>query len=107
MLESAGFNKQSLVDAYNTVVAVMLGFVTLELAPVPVEDPSNWARRFEDSIHSLDPGRFPRLCRHIDAMANQSFILRWERGSSRPLNSAFDNYVEMAISGLRWILGGK
>jgi hypothetical protein len=61
----------------------------------------------EDSIHSLDPGRFPRLCRHIDAMANQSFILRWESGSSRPLNSAFDTYVEVAISGLRWILGGK
>jgi TetR/AcrR family tetracycline transcriptional repressor len=105
VLESAGFTKQDLVDAYNTVIAVMLGFVTLELAPVPLEDPTNWARRFEASVRSLDPARFPRLTRHMGAMANQSFVLRWESGKSRPLNSAFDTYVEVAISGLRSILG--
>src|SRR5258708_852573 len=87
VLDSAGFSGRRLIDAYNAVVAAMLGFVTLELAPMPAEDPTNWAERFEKSIRSLDPAQFPHLAKHMDLMANRAFIVRWESGDQNPLHS--------------------
>lgn len=105
VLQVAGFSGQRLVDAYNAVVAAMLGFVTLELAPVPAEDPTNWASRFKESIGSLDPVQFPSLTDHMDLMANRAFITRWESGSQNPLNSGFELYLEAVIGGLRVLAG--
>jgi AcrR family transcriptional regulator len=100
VLKRAGFTGQRLVDAYNAVVAAMLGFVTVELAPVPAEDPTNWASRFEDTIRSLDPKQFPNLTDNMDLMANRAFIVRWESGSQNPLNSGFELYLDAVIAGL-------
>src|SRR5882757_8534491 len=97
VLESAGFSGPRLIDAYNAVVAAMLGFVTLELAPVPDEDPTDWAVKFEDSIRSLDPGHFPHLTKYMNLMANRAFIVRWESGSRNPMNSGFELYLETVI----------
>jgi AcrR family transcriptional regulator len=107
VLTVAGFNGQRLVDAYNAVVAAMLGFVTLELAPVPAEDPTNWASRFRESIRSLDPAQFPNLTDHMELMANRAFITRWESGSQNPLNSGFELYLETVIGGLKVLAKGS
>jgi len=100
-LESAGFGGERLVDAYNTVVAGLLGYVTLELAPGPAEDASEWANAFEAEIRSVDASRFPRLSRNLDALANRAFIVRWQGGAEKPMTHSFDFYVETIITGLR------
>jgi AcrR family transcriptional regulator len=105
VLESAGFGGPRLIDAYNAVVAAMVGFVTLELAPMPSEDPTNWASKFETSIRSLDPGQFPHLTKYMDLMANRAFIVRWESGHQNPLNSGFELYLEAVIAGLKFLAG--
>lgn len=100
-LKAAGFRGQRLVDAYNAVVAAMLGFATLELAPVPAEDPTNWAAKFAQSMNALDPTKYPNLTDHMDLMANRAFITRWESGSQNPLDSGFELYVETVVKGLQ------
>ncbi|MCV9937205.1 TetR/AcrR family transcriptional regulator C-terminal domain-containing protein [Boseaceae bacterium BT-24-1] len=100
-LESAGFGGERLVDAYNTVVAGLLGYVTLELAPGPAEDASEWASAFEAEIRGVDASRFPRLSRNLDALANRAFIVRWQGGAEKPMTHSFDFYVETIITGLR------
>ncbi|WID94898.1 TetR family transcriptional regulator [Bosea vestrisii] len=100
-LESAGFRGERLRDAYNTVVAGMLGYVTLELAPSPAEDASEWAQAFEADIRGVDADRFPRLARNLDLLANRAFIVRWQGGAEKPMAHSFDFYVEAIIAGLR------
>lgn len=100
-LESAGFREERLRDAYNTVVAGMLGYVTLELAPGPAEDASEWAKAFEADIRGVDSDRFPRLARNLDLLANRAFIVRWQGGAEKPMTHSFDFYVETIIAGLR------
>lgn len=102
-LEAAGFRGERLVDAYNTVVAGLLGYVTLELAPGPAEDASEWAKAFEADIRGVDAGRFPRLARNLDALANRAFIVRWQGGAEKPMTHSFDFYVEAIITGLRML----
>lgn len=100
-LDAAGFRDERLVDAYNTVVAGMLGYVTLELAPSPLENASEWASAFEAEIRAADGERFPRLARNLDALANKAFIVRWQGGAEQPLTRSFGFYVETMIAGLR------
>lgn len=100
-LEAAGFRNERLLDAYNTVVAGLLGYVTLELAPAPAENASEWAQAFEAEIRDVDAGRFPRLARNLDLFANRAFIVRWQGGVDKPMTHSFDFYVETIIAGLR------
>ncbi|QCI66282.1 TetR/AcrR family transcriptional regulator [Phreatobacter stygius] len=100
-LEAAGFAGDRLVDAYNAVIAAMLGYVTLELAPKPSDDPTGWASAFEGKIRSLSPSDYPRLTGNLDRLANRAFIVRWQGGVEVPLTSGFDFYVEAFIAGLR------
>lgn len=106
-LEAAGFEGVRLRDAYNTVVAGMLGYVTLELAPGPSEDASEWAEVLEAKIRNADAGRFPRLTSNLDLFANRAFIVRWQGGAERPMTDSFDFYVETIIAGLRSLSRGS
>lgn len=100
-LETAGFADGRLVDAYNAVVAAMLGYVTLELAPMPADDPLDWATAFEDKIRSLPPSQYPRLTANLKLLANRAFIVRWRSGIEAPLTTGFELYVEAFIAGLQ------
>lgn len=99
-LGAAGFRGESLIAAYNAVIAAMLGYVTLELAPAPEGDPE-WEQEFESSIRALSADTYPTLVASRDRMINRSFILRWKSGVDVPLDSGFDLYVEAVIVGLR------
>lgn len=105
-LEAAGFAGDRLVAAYNAVIAAMLGYVTLELAPTPSDDPAGWAEAFESKIRTLSPADHPRLTGNLDRLANRAFIVRWQSGVEMPLTSGFDLYVEAFIAGLRAQAGG-
>ena len=48
MLSKAGFEGERLLDAYNVVVAAQVGFVTLELAALPLADIVSWAAEYRE-----------------------------------------------------------
>ncbi|WP_417769264.1 TetR/AcrR family transcriptional regulator [Stappia sp.] len=101
VLELAGFEDQKLIDAYNAVVAALLGYVTLELAPMPADDPQGWASQLEKNVRNLEPEAYPTIHRHMEILANRAFIVRWQSGRQRPLESGFSFYVETMIAGLQ------
>jgi TetR/AcrR family tetracycline transcriptional repressor len=100
-LTEAGFRGERLVDAYNAVIAAMLGYVTLELSPIPVDDPYGWAKELEHKIRNLSPSEYPRLMTNLDKFANRAFVVRWQSGVDVPLPGGFNLYVEALIVGLQ------
>lgn len=100
LLEGAGFQGPGLRRAYNTVIAGLVGFVTLELAPLPDDDPAGWSRAQHERLARLSPEQGPTLARHLPALANQAFILRWSNGQEQPLDEDFATWVEVLIQGL-------
>jgi AcrR family transcriptional regulator len=100
VLAEAGFAGDRLVDAYNAVVAAKVGFVTMELAAVPDEDRARWAAAMRARLGDVDPVRLPVLARNLKRLGNRAFILRWENGTTVPLDRSFKLYVEAFIAGL-------
>ncbi len=99
-LTHAGYRGRRLVDAFNTVVATMSGFVTMEFGPEPAEDPRGWAADLERRIRALGTEGYPVLARHLPALANRAFILRWQNGTKVPLDSGFEAFIDSVIRGL-------
>jgi len=99
-LIEAGCPDDHLVAMYNTVVASMCGFVTLELAPLPSEGASEWRTELEERVHRISALQYPTLAKHLPALANNSFILRWDDGYRRPMDASFEAYLDVIITGL-------
>lgn len=104
VLSEAGFPEEHLVDVYNVIIAAQVGFVTLEFAMVPGDDTPNWSAEQRKRIGTIDVLRYPLLGRHLPALANKAFILRWDNGSRAPLDSSFSRFVETVIAGLDALL---
>ncbi len=104
-LLEAGATEANLREAYNCVISAMMGFMTMELAPLPTDDPEGWATALEGRVRSIDPLANPTLVRYLPLLANRAFILRWQNGTDVPLNSSFDAHVEIFLSGLEVFLG--
>jgi hypothetical protein len=104
VLTRAGFEGERLMDAYNVVVAAQVGFVTLELAALPIEDIVAWADEHKKQISTLDVLRYPVLGRYLPMLANRAFMLRWSNGTKVPLDSSFNKFVEVVINGLEQTL---
>ena len=104
-LERAGFAGPDLVDAYNAVIAGMVGFVTLEFARAPDDDTEAWRTSQHAHVTKLADGRYPAIARHAEALSGRAFILRWEDGVSRPLDRSFECFATALIRGLRFTSG--
>lgn len=85
VLSAAGFRDDQLLDAYNVVVAAQVGFVTRELAALPLEGIVSWAEEHRKQITTIDILRYPMLGRPLPAFANKAFMLRWSNGTEVPL----------------------
>ena len=99
-LHAAGFRGVALVDAYNAALAAMLGYVTLEFAPAPADEPDRWAKEFQQTLKVLPEGRYPHLQQNFQLLANRAFVLRWESGDTNPLAGGFEMFVEAFMLGL-------
>lgn len=104
VLVAAGFKDDQLVDMYNVVIATMVGFSTLEFASMPTDDPAGWAAQLQEKVRSIRTLEFPTLARYLPAMANRSFIVRWQNGTEAAMDSSFRAYVETAIAGMEQAL---
>jgi TetR/AcrR family tetracycline transcriptional repressor len=100
LLEDAGFAGDGLVDAYNVVFAAMCGFATMELSTAPPDDRDTWEAACRAQIARVDPLRQPALARHLGALQNRAFVLRWSSGSARPLDGGFEAWVDVIVRGV-------
>jgi TetR/AcrR family tetracycline transcriptional repressor len=99
-LSQAGFDGDRLVGAYSAVVSTMIGFVTLEFAPPPLEQAAEWAANMQARIAAIDKQSHPIMHRLKSRMVNRALVLRWKRGTEAPLDLGFDMLTEIFIAGL-------
>lgn len=99
-LSQAGFEGQPLLEAYNCVIAAMLGFVTMEFSPLPADNTQAWAEELRERVHTIRPLDHPVLTRNLPLLANQAFIVRWDNGTTVPLDSSFERHIRITIDGL-------
>ena len=99
-LASAGLRDNRLIEGYNTVIASMLGFVTMEFAALP-PDHDSWGQRLKDRVHSVRPQDHPMLAQLLPQLANRAFILRWDNGVAAPLDASFERHVAIVVAGLQ------
>ena len=99
-LVEAGFEGEPLLEAYNCVIAAMLGFVTMEFSPLPSDNTRAWAEELRERVHTIRPLDHPVLARNLPLLANRAFIVRWDNGSSVPLDASFERHIQIVIDGL-------
>jgi AcrR family transcriptional regulator len=99
-LDEAGFEGQPLLEAYNCVIAAMLGFVTMEFSPLPSDNTQAWAEELRERVHTIRPLDHPVLTRNLPLLANKAFIVRWDNGTTVPLDSSFERHIQITIDGL-------
>ena len=99
-LTEAGFEGEPLREAYNCTIAAMLGFLTMEFSPLPSDNTQTWAEELRERVHTIRPLDHPVLSRNLPLLANRAFIVRWDNGSTVPLDSSFERHVQMTIDGL-------
>ena len=99
-LEDAGFDAEALVEAYNVVVAALCGFVTLELAALPADEPRAWAQAHRARLAQIPRADHPALARHLDRLRDRAFILRWSPGTTKPMTASFEAWIDVVITGL-------
>lgn len=98
VLEKAGFNGDLLMNAYNSVMAGMIGFVTLELSATPAD--AQWVDELQNRFRQADPTRFPTIARLAGEMGNRAFVVRWVSGKAAPLDAAFESFGNALLLGL-------
>lgn len=99
-LAHAGCADDRILAAFDVVVSAMAGFATMEFATLPAEDQAAWADGMRQAADGIDAGRHPHLHRLREAMINRHFMLRWENGTTVPLDQGFDAHVAIVIAGL-------
>lgn len=99
-LERGGMAGETLLNAYNAVVAGMVGFVTLELARPPEDDLSEWEALQQARVATLADGDYPAIARNAQTLAGRAFILRWKDGIDSPMDQSFDTFARALIGGL-------
>lgn len=98
-LQQAGFSGQSLAGAYNTFIAALAGFTTLEFAPLP-ENTEAWQYQVQENLRAVDAEKHPTLAQNMDQLSNRGFSLRWQNGVDAALDESFTFYVDTLLCGL-------
>ena len=104
VLEGAGFHGERLTDAYNTTIGFLFGFLFGELSAEPPEADENWTSAFRRRLDAVDPATAPTLAANLPTLAGKAFMLRWESGQHRPMDSGFEMALEVLLAGLAAVL---
>ncbi len=68
--------------------------------PLPSDNTQAWAEELRERVHTIRPLDHPVLTRNLPLLANQAFIVRWDNGSTVPLDSSFERHIQIVIDGL-------
>jgi TetR/AcrR family transcriptional regulator, tetracycline repressor protein len=97
----AGLHGRAATDTMNALIGAVTGFVVLELAAPPDDDPQAWAADVRRALGELDPTRYPNVVEHRPLLENRSFMTRWTSGTDAPLTSSFTRLLDLLISSIR------
>lgn len=100
-LEQARVPSQALLATYNATVGAIVGYVGLELAAPPRDDPQGWAERRRRELADVDGDRHPRMASHRGQLERGAFAVRWRTGVEQPLDDGFDALCDMLVAGIR------
>jgi len=100
VLRTAGFEGSRLTDAYNTVIGFVFGWIFGELSAEPTDADADWTEAFRRRLYSASPSATPVLAANLPHLAGQALMLRWESGSTHPLDSSFAMAVDVLVAGL-------
>jgi Transcriptional regulator len=103
-LQGAGFHGVHLRSAYNSVIATMTGYATLEFAPPPAKADERWVIELDNALNSIDPSEHPVTLQNMSLLKNASFIMRWDNGTNAPLDEGFELFINAQVRGLEQIL---
>ena len=101
-LRQAGWEDEGLVDAMNSFVGSITGWLCLELAAEPPESAKepDWRERFQRELQDVDAEKFPNVSLALPLLMNRAFMHRWESGQTKPFDRSFSMLVRTLIAGL-------
>lgn len=98
-LTQAGFDERNIAGAFNAVWVAMVGFVTMEFGPEPDDSPE-WEGKMRERINTVNVAEYPWTAQYLPLLSNKAFSLRWENGSTAPMDASFKAYVDVVLLGL-------
>lgn len=99
-LSGAGFAGEALRDAYNVYIGYAFGYVMLEFASTPVEDPTAWSAAVGRTLGEITPEHTPMLAAHFGELSDGAFGLRSRVTSQSSLGVSFHVGLEVVLDGL-------
>ena len=100
-LRRAGFTGNDLIRAYNAGMGAVFGWISGEFA-AGSEEHSASARAAIEGIVLTDDGaqRYPAIRAAWPTAANRAFMLRWDSGTTSPLESSYETMLTALLDGL-------
>ncbi|MEV7605713.1 TetR/AcrR family transcriptional regulator C-terminal domain-containing protein [Paenarthrobacter sp. NPDC089322] len=98
ILNDKGLKGAALLKAYNAYVGCLIGWVSLELSTRGAAAPHG-----EDQLgvlNKLDERLYTALTRNLPVVANKAFMVRWDTGTTNPMDDSFDFMLEAVLAGI-------
>jgi len=98
ILNDNGLKGDGLLRAYNSYVGCLIGWVSLELSST-----SSVAFDEKAQMHvlsNLDERLYTAVAKNLPTVANKAFIIRWDNGTTNPMNDSFEFMMDSVINGI-------
>jgi TetR/AcrR family transcriptional regulator, tetracycline repressor protein len=105
VLAGAGLEGQVLAGAYNAYVGSVVGWVSVELCAAPTDSDQSWQDNFARSVRGVRAVEYPVIAANLDYLAGTSIALRWQGGSQRPMDAAFETALRVWVAGIADLTG--
>ena len=100
ILTKAGLQGPLLLQAYNTYVGTLLGWVSIELSRASVAQEK--ARvNYENALDELDTNLYTSVASNRELISNQAFMVRWSNGADNAMDESFEFMLTAIIDGIR------
>jgi TetR/AcrR family tetracycline transcriptional repressor len=98
ILNDNGLQGTGLLKAYNAYVGCLIGWVSLELSSSGAADPDGDSQL--GVLSKLDERLYTALSRNLPVIANRAFMVRWDTGTTNPMDESFDFMLEAVLTGI-------
>jgi AcrR family transcriptional regulator len=98
ILNDNGLQGAGLLKAYNAYVGCLIGWVSLELSSSGATPPD--AEGQLGVLNNLDERLYTALSRNLPVVANKAFMVRWDSGTSNPMDDSFEFMLDSVLAGI-------
>jgi AcrR family transcriptional regulator len=97
-LQRGGFIGNDLVRAYNAVMGTVFGWTSGEFAVGAADEDSREA--IEGAVLGAEADQYPHIRGVWPLVANRTFMLRWDSGTTSPMESSYELTLTALLEGL-------